>query len=281
MAFLRRRTAALAVALPLFGLFSAPEPEIVYKGSAPGAAPGVQIVRDSAALAAALATLDPPFDGTPPDILERTVLVVTGRPRENSCRESGLAEVSTRGSTATVVVEEAVVPEGCPCAASERPPAAWVVTVSRYVKKAQVQVRDLPIVCNAPPAAPVREEPKGPVPVLESAWDEPAGSKIVADEASYRAMLKKLNVEHRAEPVDFAEYRLVVLTGRPRENGCRSTQVIEARLAGPQEAEFLIEELYPDKGQMCAQVFMKPRVFIYRVPATVEKVRVTTKEGTR
>jgi hypothetical protein len=57
--------------------------------------------------------------------------------------------------------------------------------------------------------------------------------------------------------------------------------VIEATLTTPQEAEFLLEELYPDQGQLCAQVFMKPRVFIYRVPATVEKVRVTTKEGKR
>lgn len=271
----------LAVALPLFGLFSAPEPEVVYKGSQPGGEPGVQVFRDPAGLAEALARLDPAFAGTPPDVLERTVLIVTGRPRENACRESALTEVSTRGTSATVTVEESVVPEGCDCPPGDRPPAAWVVTVSRFVKKAQVETKEVPIACPAPDSPRVRDAVATPVLLLESAWDDVAGSKILTDDASYRAMMKKLNVEHRAEQVDFAQFRVVVLTGRARENGCRSTQVIEARLATPQEAEFLIEELYPDKGQMCAQVFMKPRMFIYRVPATVEKVRVTTKEGTR
>jgi len=281
MAFLKHRAATFAVALPLFGLFGAPEPEVVYKGNLPGGEPGVQVFRDTAGLPEALARLDPAFAGTPPDVLERTVLLVAGRPRENACRESALTEVSTRGSSATVTVEESVVPEGCVCPPGVRPPAAWVVTVSRYVKKAQVDTKEVPIPCPAADAPSVRQAVETPVLLLESAWDEVAGSKILTDEASYRAMMKKLNVEHRAEPVDFTRFRVVVLTGRARENGCRSTSVLESKLATPQEAEFLLEELYPDKGQMCAQVFMKPRVFIYRVPATVEKVRVTTKEGKR
>ena len=281
MAFLTQGAATLAVALPLFGLFSAPEPEVVYKGSLPGGEPGVQVFRDAGGLPEALARLDPAFSGTPPDILERTVLVVTGRPRENACRDSALTEVSTRGSTATVTVEESAVPEGCACPPGDRPPAAWVVTVSRYVKKAQVETKEIPIACPSPDSQRVRDAVETPVLLLESAWDDAAGSKILTDDASYRAMMKKLNVEHRAEQVDFTQFRVVVLTGRARENSCRSTSVIESKLATPQEAEFLIEESYPDKGQMCAQVFMKPRVFIYRVPATVEKVRVTTKEGKR
>jgi len=281
MAFLTQGAATLAVALPLFGLFSAPEPEVVYKGSLPGGEPGVQVFRDAGGLPEALARLDPAFAGTPPDILERTVLVVTGRPRENACRDSALTEVSTRGSTATVTVEESAVPEGCACPPGDRPPAAWVVTVSRYVKKAQVETKEIPIACPSPDSQRVRDAVETPVLLLESAWDDAAGSKILTDDASYRAMMKKLNVEHRAEQVDFTRFRVVVLTGRARENSCRSTSVIEAKLATPQEAEFLIEERYPDKGQMCAQVFMKPRVFIYRVPATVEKVRVSTKEGKR
>ena len=241
----------------------------------------MQVFRDSAGLPEALARLDPAFAATTPDILERTVLMVTGRPRENACRESALTEVSTRGSTATVTVEESVLPEGCACPPGDRPPAAWVVTVSRYVKKALVETKEVPVACPPPDSPSVREAVETPVLLLESAWDDVAGSKILTDDASYRALMKKLNVEHRAEQVDFSHFRVVVLTGRARENSCRSTSVIEAKLATPQEAEFLIEERYPDKGQMCAQVFMKPRVFIYRVPATVEKVRVTTKEGKR
>jgi hypothetical protein len=281
MAFLTHCAAPLAVALPLFGLFGAPEPEVVYKGSLPGGEPGVQVFRDTTGLSDALARLDPAFAGTVPDILERTVLVVAGRLRENACRESALTEVSTRGSSATVTIEESVVPEGCACPPGERPPAAWVLTVSRYVKKAQVETKEVPIACPAPDSPQVREAVETPVLLLESACDEPAGSKILTDDASYRAMMKKLNVEHRAEQVDFTRFRVVVLTGRARENGCRSTRVLESKLASPQEAEFLLEELYPDTGQVCAQVFMKPRVFIYRVPATVEKVRVTTKDGKR
>jgi hypothetical protein len=241
----------------------------------------VQVFRDTTGLPQALARLDPAFAGPPPDILERTVLVVAGQPRENACRESALTEVSTRGASATVTVEESVVPEGCACPPGARPPAAWVVTVSRYVKKAQVETKEVPIACPSPDSPGVRAAVETPVLLLESAWDDAAGSKILTDDASYRAMMKKLNVEHRAEQVDFTRFRVVVLTGRARENSCRSTSVIEATLTTPQEAEFLLEELYPDQGQLCAQVFMKPRVFIYRVPATVEKVRVTTKEGKR
>ena len=281
MTFLTHLAATLVVALPLFGLFSAAEPEIVYKGNLPGGEPGVQVFRDSAGLPEALARLDPAFSGPTPDILERTVLLVTGRPRENACRESALTEVSTRGSTATITVEESVLPEGCACPPGDRPPAAWVVTVSRYVKKAQVETKEVPVACPPPDSPSVRAAVETPVLLLESAWDEVAGSKILTDDASYRALMKKLNVEHRAEQVDFSRFRVVVLTGRARENSCRSTSVIESSLGTPQEAEFLIEERYPDQGQMCAQVFMKPRVFIYRVPATVEKVRVTTKEGKR
>jgi hypothetical protein len=281
MASIKHRAATLAVTLPLFGLFSAPEPEVIYKGNLPGGEPGVQVFRDSTGLPEALARLDPAFAASPPDILERTVLVIAGRPRENACRESALTEVSTRGSSATVTVEESVVPEGCACPPGDRPPAAWVVTVSRFVKKAQVETKEVPVACPSPDSQSVRQAVETPVLLLESAWDDVAGSKILTDDAAYRAMMKKLNVEHRAEQVDFTQFRVVVLTGRARENSCRSTRVIEAKLATPQEAEFLIEELYPDKGQVCAQVFMKPRVFIYRVPATVEKVRVTTKEGKR
>ncbi|MCU0229823.1 MAG: hypothetical protein MUC67_00450 [Acidobacteria bacterium] len=281
MGLIAQCVAPLAAALPLFGLFGAPEPELVYRGSLPGGEPGVQVFRDAAGLAVALAKLDPAFADAPPDVIERTVLLVTGRPRENACRESAMTEVSTRGSTATITLEESVVPEGCACPPGERPPAAWVLTVSRYVKKAVLEAKEVAIACPAPDSVAVREAVQTPVLLLESAWEEAAGSQILTDDAAYRAMMKKLNVEHRAETVDFTQFRVVVLTGRPRENGCRSTRVLESKLTTPQEAEFLLEELYPDKGQVCAQVFMKPRVFIYRVPATVEKVRVTTKEGTR
>lgn len=278
MPHLHARAASLSLFLPLFGLFSAPEPEVIYKGSLPGGEPGVVAIRDSRVLADAIAPLDPTFGAMPPDLLERTVLLVTGRPRENACRDSALTEVSTRGSSATVVIEEAVPPEGCECPPGERPPAAWLVTVSRFVKKATVEWKEVPIACPEAGSPRVRAAADTPTLLLESAWDEASGSKILTDQKGYTALLKKLNLEHRGPEVDFSHFRIVVLTGRARENGCRRTNVIGAALAAPEEAEFVLEEVYPGKGQVCAQVFMKPRVFLYRVPATVEKVRLTTKE---
>lgn len=280
MPHLRSRAASLALALPLLGLFSAPEPEVIYKGSHPGGEPGVQTIRDSRVLAEAIAPLDPAFSGTTPDLLERTILLVTGRPRENACRDSALTEVSTRGSSASVVIEESVPPEGCECLPGDRPPAVWLVTVSRFVRKASVEWKEVPIACPTADSPRVREAVDTPTLLLESAWDEASGSRILTDQKGYAEILKKLNIEHRGPEVDFARFRVVVLTGRPRENGCRRTNVIGAALASREEAEFVIEELYPGKDQVCAQVFMKPRVFLYRVPMTVEKVRVTTKEGT-
>ncbi len=78
----------------------------------------------------------------------------------------------------------------------------------------------------------------------------------------------------------FARERLVVVTGRPRSNGCRRTRVVEASVHGD-VARFVLEEVYPAPGEICSTVFLPPAAFVYRVPAAVEKVEVETREVRR
>lgn len=261
------------------GLAALPEPEELYRGSAPGLQRGILVARDTNIFDLAIEPLDPGYGGPVPDFTKRTVLRVIGAPLVNSCRDTRLLEVSTRFSTATVRIEELIPEEGCVCQAEERPPVAWLISVARMVKKAELQVTDRVVPCPLKTTSPIVAQ-ANPVPVLlmESSWEESPGAKLLASEAEYREVLKRLGAGERGPSVDFKTSRVTAVTGRPRENSCRRTNVVGAKLTGPEEAEFTLEETYPAKGQLCAQVFSSPVVFLYRVPSTVVRVRTVTLE---
>lgn len=266
-----------AAALPApAGLFSA-EPELIYTGAGAGVGEGVLVLRDEAALQQALQPLDPAFGGPAPDISKRTVLRIAGRPRENRCRDTALLEVSTRGIKATIKLEERVPAAECPCAADARPPKVYLVTVARSVRNAEIVKTDVVVPCAPQEVAKAKAAREATL-VFEGAWDGSPGAKVVIEQAEYKALLGKLGIGDRGPAIDFEKERLIAVTGRPRENGCRRTSVLAAKVVGPEEVEFEVEEVYGAKGQACAQVMMQPRLFLYRVPASVMRAKVTTRE---
>ncbi|RMG45290.1 MAG: hypothetical protein D6718_07770 [Acidobacteria bacterium] len=265
--------AALLVTLAGGGkLFQAPEPEVIYSGTAPGLEPGVTVIRDDAAFDRLVEPLDPDFGGERPDLRKRSVLLVVGRPRENGCRDTALAAVETRNMKAKVTIEERVPEPGCGCGGGARPPAAWLVTVSRLVRKATAETVEAPAECRPAPGA------ERPVLLWEGSWDHAPGAEIVADEAAYASLAKRSGLEGEPPAVDFHAHRVVAVTGRPRSNGCRRTRVVETELDGDEEAVFTLEEVYPGPGQICTQQFLLPKLFVYRVPAGVVRVRTITRE---
>lgn len=261
-------------------LFSSPSPELIYSGAAPGLEAGVVVIRDDAAFDQAIGPLTPAFGGARPDVKKFTVLRIVGRGRENRCRDTALLEVSTKGMSATARIEERIADPKCSCAAEARPPKVFLVTVSHWVRSAQIRTTEVKVPCKTAPEKPKAPAPVAgaPVSVFEGSWDGPAGVKVITDAAAYHDVCAKLGLADRGPIVDFSKDRVVVLTGRPRENGCRRTKVVDAHLVGSEEVLFDVEEIYAEKGQMCAQVFMLPEVFLYRVPASVMTARVVTKE---
>jgi hypothetical protein len=269
---------ALAGALPVeAGLFKTTSPTLIYTGAGPGLDPGVLVIRDDQAYARAIEPLDPAFGGPPPKIDDVTVLRVVGRARENRCRDTALLEVSTKGTTATVQLEERVGDPKCACAPDAQPPKVFLVTVTRWVRHAQVVTKDQIVPCTVTKkdadAAPVK-----PALIFEGSWDGAPGSKVIIEPDEYRAALVRLGLRDRGPEVDFNKERVLALTGRSRENSCRQTKVADVRLAAPDEVVVELDEIYPGTGQACAQVFMQPRVFLYRVPASVTRARVITRE---
>ncbi len=251
--------------------------ELVYTGTGPGLEEGVLVIRDDAAFDQAIAPLDPAFGAPRPDLSKRVVLRIVGRARENGCRETALLEASTKFTKTTLKLEERIPDKACACAQGARPPKVWLVVVDRAVRTADVVKTDRVIPC--PEAATVQQSSGAkPVQVFEGSWDADPGAKVIVDQNEYRQLLLKMGIGDRGPQVDFEKERIVAVTGRPRENSCRKTSVIDTKLASPEEAVFEIEEHYASTGQMCAQVFMHPRLFLYRVPATVMRAKVTTKE---
>ncbi|MBP7147348.1 MAG: hypothetical protein KBD01_07365 [Acidobacteria bacterium] len=279
----RKRLLVLAAALLAMtgpaaaALFESPSPELMYVGSAAELEPGVTILRDAAAFEAATKGLDPPFGGQVPDFEKLTVLRVVGRPKQNACRETVLKEVSTRFRSATIVLEERRGDDGCRCAEVVSPSSVWLVSVGRSVRRADLDVRETVTPCTPETTA----RPAGPPPpelILESSWDEREGSRVVTSADDYAKIMQRLGAGDRGADVDFAQSHVVVITTRPRENACRRTRLIDARTAAPDLVEFDVEEVYPAQGQMCAQMYSAPKAFVYRVPASVTHVKVSTRE---
>lgn len=270
--------AAFGALLPPMALFKVPEPELVYSGAAPGQESGVKVLRDAATFGQDVAPLDPDLGGDKPDLDKRTVLMVVSRPLENACRDAEIQEVSTRGIKATVRILERVPEQGCRCIGQPRPPKAWLVTVAKLVRSAELSITDVVVPCQE---AVANQAAVSGIPVLlfEGSWDNSPGAEVVHEPQRFDSIVSRLGLGARAPKVDFGSQRVVAVTGRPRENSCRTTRVLGASLSSPEEALFELEEVYAGKGQMCAQVMGLPKLFLYSVPASVQRVRTTTKES--
>ncbi|UCF67915.1 MAG: hypothetical protein JSV80_01055 [Acidobacteriota bacterium] len=271
----RAAVALLALAASASAMAAAPEPEIVYEGSAPGLSPGVLVIRDSRSFDAAIEPLDPDLGGERPDLRKRSILRIVGRERENACRRTLLTEVETSGFNAVVRLEERVPERGCGCAGLSRPPAAWLVSVSRWVRRAEVVASDVVVSCEQPAARPADASP---VLLWEASWDHEPGARIVSSAEQYSALIEQAGADADPNEIDFSQSRVVAITGRPRSNSCRKTRIVDTGLEQQTEAVFTLEEIYPATGQMCAQVFMLPRMLVYRVPIGVERARTVTRE---
>jgi hypothetical protein len=283
----RRRQALVAALCVLFAapataglrdLLEPPEPKVLYVGTAPGLEPGALVVRDPEHLERALAPLDPPYGGAAIDVDDWSLIRVVGEPRESGCRQTLLRAIQTRklGRTAVVRLEEQVPEKGCRCVGSPRPPRAWLVSVGRSVRQARVEATEEVIPCRELSGEVVLREPER---VYEGSWDGQPGTEIVASEAEYEDLVDRLALGERAPAVDFAEQRLIVVSGQPRQNGCRRTELVEAVIGeDAREARFVIEETFASPGQACPQVYLSPKVFLYRVPASVERAQLTTRE---
>lgn len=264
----------------LAGLFDVPDPVIVYEGSAPGMEAGVTVIRDAKTLNSVLEDLEPAPDREQLDIEHRTLLLVVGRPRENSCRETAIQEVSTRGIRARVRLVERFAEAGCACAGVPRPPRAFLVAVGRIVRRATLSPTDAVVPCT-PALEKQAAAERGPELLFEASWDEDAGGRIITTAEDWQKACARMTPADRCPEVDFASHRVVLVTGRARSNGCRETRVIKAELVSDEEAAFTVEEIYPGRGQMCTQIFRAPKVFAFRVPASVIRARVTTRESRR
>ncbi|RMF74023.1 MAG: hypothetical protein D6738_07475 [Acidobacteria bacterium] len=262
------------------GLFDVPDPEIVYEGAAPGLAAGVTVIRSAQDLEKVIANLEPAPDRDRLDVKDRTLLLVVGRPRENACRETLLEEISTRGIRARVRLTERFAEKGCACAGTPRPPRAFLVAVGRIVRRATLLPTDAVVPCT-PGLEQGDHGAKGPELLFEASWDDDAGGRIIADAGAWAEACARMSPADRCPEIDFDIERVVLVTGRARSNGCRETRVIKAVFASEEEAAFTVEEIYPGRGQMCTQIFRAPKVFAFRVPASVMRVRVTTRESRR
>lgn len=270
--------ALLAAPAAFAGLFSAPEPELIYSGSGVGLEEGVLVIRDAEAFALAVKPLDPAFGAPEPDFKKVAVLRIVGRARENRCRDTALLEVSTKGSRAVAKVEERIPNKDCACSPDPRPSRVFLVTVAHMVKKADVEKTDQVIPC--PEAFQQRKvEAQKPSILFEGSWGGEPGGKLIIDQAEFRKVLVGLGIPDRGPEVDFEKDRVIAVTGRPRENACRDTKVVAARLDNPEEATFEVEEVVASVGANCPKASMQPRLFLYRVPATVMRVKVSSRDA--
>ena len=251
------------------------EPSRIWAGTAPGRTEGVLLVRSRMEWDRVTAGLDPAYAGEMPDFGRERVLLVIGRERENPCRSTVLREVSVRGGEASVSVEERVPAAGCECPGHSLPPLAWLVSVPRSVVRASRSITDVVVPCEGAREA-ARQAETRPVLVLEASWDQPPGARLLTSADQVAVATKRLG--KKLPPIDPSRERLVLVTGRPRSNGCRRTRVVETGIDGA-TARFVVEERYPAPGETCAMLFQLPAVFVYRVPATVEKVVVEVREA--
>ncbi len=251
------------------------EPTRIWAGTAPGRPAGVLLVRDRREWDRVTAGLDPAYAGEMPDFSRERVLLVIGRKRENPCRATVLREVGVHAGEARVSLEERVPAAGCDCPGGPLPPLAWLVTVPRSVLRVGRSVTDVVDPC-ADARATARSAAARPVPVLEATWDEAPGARLLVTPAQVAEVAKRLG--KKLPPIDPARERLAIVTGRPRSNGCRATRVVESGIDG-KTARFVVEERYPAPGQTCAMLYRLPAAFVYRVPASVEKVVVEVREA--
>ncbi len=265
------------VLLPLAGisLFKAPEPEIIYRGSTDAVELGVVVVRDAETFEEAVEPLSPDVGGPVPNLRKRSILRIVGPRLESGCGETALTAVSTKNTSATVNLQIRRPEPGCVCSAASRPSKAWLVSVSRAVRRAKLVVDEVALPCSD---ARGLAGTSGPLLLLEGSWDLEPGVTIASDPSVYSMMLTRLGVGARGPDVDFDTHRVIAVTGRPRSNGCRRTLAVENRLDTSDELVVTLEEVYPASGQVCAQMFRLPKVFVYRVPSSVTTARVVTTE---
>ncbi len=251
------------------------EPRRIWSGTAPGRPAGVLLIRSRTEWDRVTAGLDPAYAGEMPDFGRERVLLVIGRERENPCRATVLREISVRGGEARVSIEERVPAAGCDCPGRPLPPLAWLVAVPRSVLRAGRSITDVVVPCEGARETGRRAESR-PVLVLEASWDEPPGARLLTTPEQVAGVARRLGKD--LPPIDPARERLVVVTGRPRSNGCRRTRVVETGVEG-ETARFVVEERYPAPGETCAMLFQLPAAFVYRVPAAVEQVVVEVREA--
>ncbi|MDH3284318.1 MAG: hypothetical protein OEQ13_06220 [Acidobacteriota bacterium] len=265
------------VLLPLLGisLFKAPEPEIVYRGSSEGVEQGVVVIRDSETFEEAVEPLSPDVGRPLPNLRKRTILRVVGQRPASGCSEAALTAVSTKNMSATVELQVRKPVDGCECPPAPSRSTAWLVSVSRAVRHATLVVDEVTLPCSE---ARGLAGPDGPVLLLEGSWDVEPGVRIASDPSVYAMMLNRLGVGDRGPEVDFDSQRVFAVTGRPRSNGCRRTLAVGNEIDDAGELVVTLEEIYPARGQVCAQMFSLPKVFVYGAPSSVTTARVVTTE---
>ncbi len=264
-----------ASGLPASALFDQPAPEIVYTGTAPGTDSGIFVIRDAEAWKDALGRLEPAYGGDEPDFGKRTLLLVIGRERRDACRETRLVEVSTERRMAYARMEEVFPNKDCACADVVQPPRAWLVSVSRFVRRGEIQATDIVRPCEGNEAPQPQLE--GPTPIGEGLWDVEPGARIYTNAPDWNKACAEMELEQVCPAVDFATQHAVAVIGRSRENGCRRTLLVQAERTSDEEVGFMVDEIYPEQGQMCTQIFRAPKVFLFAVPRSVERARVSTR----
>lgn len=269
-------TASLPAGAGVGDLFKATEPEVIYLGSTTSSREGVIVIRDPETFREAVAPLTPDYGGELPDLRKQTVLRIVGPELGTGCGRVELSEISTRMSRATVLLSVARPEEGCRCETAPRPRQAWLVSVGGAVRRASLETETIELACSDAQRATGSAEPTL---ILEGSWDGNPGAIIAGDSVRYAEIARGLGVEGRAPEVDLDSFHVVAVTGRPLANGCRRTLALSAELASPEEFVVTLEEVYPAPGQVCTQVLGLPRVFVYRVPATVTLARVVTRES--
>lgn len=261
--------------LPASALFEQPAPEIIYTGTAPGTDAGIFVIRDAEAWKDALERLDPAYGGDEPDLDDMTLLLVVGRERLDACRETRLVEVSTERRMAYARMEEVFPSKECACADVVQPPRAWVVSVSRFVRRGEIRATDIVRPCEGDTAPTPQLE--GPTPIGEGLWDVEPGARIYTNANAWNEACADMELEEVCPAVDFSTQHAVAVIGRSRENGCRRTLLVQAERTSDEEVGFMIDEIYPEQGQMCTQIFRAPKVFLFAVPRSVERARVSTR----
>lgn len=279
---------AFALALPSAhaGLFDHPDPQVIYEGTTKGLSNDGVALRDAESFRQAIRGLEPPFAGDTPDFDEYTVLRIVGRPIDDTCRSTRLTRIDTRNRRAFVYLEERIPEQPCRCEKADGSSRTWLILVGRSVRRVEIQATDVVTPCEEIAAA--QPDSDAPRPVLEGdgVHDAAPGAEIVITQKRLAEVCRALGLgDVNCPEVDFGDERVVVVTGRARENGCRATRLADASLVtddeGKLQARFVVEELYPGKGQICTDIMRQPKGFLFRVPADVASAKVVTRELTR